>query len=444
MSFLIDKQTLDDLNILGKYAVNSIYSLFNVVITAGGEKLLNKYFHNLLNDHESINKRSQLFCFFQNGDYQFPIKKEDFVLAEAYLTQTNYSNPLNAFLHATRVQFLRKIGLDKEYQILKEGMIATTKVFRSLTTFGETFDNGLVQNPFALQCETLKTILNNKQLQWIKKSETDDKITFIQFAKYDYVLRYALKNELAELLHIIYEIDVNIAVAKVAEKEGFSYAKAYSKERNFLSFEELFHPCVNDAVGNDIEFSDEKNVVFLTGANMAGKSTLMKAIGVAVYLAHMGFPIPAKKFEFSVKDGIFTSINVPDNLHLGYSHFYAEVLRVKNIAEAVISNRYLLILFDELFKGTNVKDAYDATVHITKAFSKKIFSSFIISTHIMEAGVALQKEETQIQFLYLPTVMKGVIPIYTYKLQKGISDDRHGMVIIGNEKIIEIINGAHL
>ncbi len=58
---------------------------------------------------------------------------------------------------------------------------------------------------------------------------------------------------------------------------------------------------------------------------MAGKSTFMKSFAIAVFLAHMGFPVAADSMEFSVRDGIYTSINVPDDLQQGFSHSYAEV-----------------------------------------------------------------------------------------------------------------------
>ncbi len=76
---------------------------------------------------------------------------------------------------------------------------------------------------------------------------------------------------------------------------------------------------------------------------------------------------------------------------MGYSHFYAEVVRVKKIATEVASGKKLVVMFDELFKGTNVKDAYDATVAVTEAFSKIHKCSFIVSTHIMEAGLTLKE-----------------------------------------------------
>ena len=181
-------------------------------------------------------------------------------------------------------------------------------------------------------------------------------------------------------------------------------------------------------------------MIFLTGANMAGKSTLMKSIGIAVFLAHVGFPVPATAMEFCVQDGLFTTINLPDNMNVGYSHFYAEVLRVKKIAYEVAKEKKFLIIFDELFRGTNVKDAYDATVAILEAFAKREQSTFIISTHIIEAGETLMKKNDNIKFLYLPTKMEGEIPAYTYTLEEGITNDRHGMVIIRNEKILEILN----
>src|SRR5690606_13713068 len=142
----------------------------------------------------------------------------------------------------------------------------------------------------------------------------------------------------------------------------------------------LYHPCIDKAIANSVSFDQDSNVLFLTGANMAGKSTFMKSFGTSIYLAHMGFPVAAKRMVFSVKDGLFSSINVSDNLGMGYSHFYAEVLRVKDVAVEVAKSKNLVILFDELFKGTNVKDAYDATLGVSEAFAENRNCSFIIST----------------------------------------------------------------
>jgi DNA mismatch repair ATPase MutS len=157
-----------------------------------------------------------------------------------------------------------------------------------------------------------------------------------------------------------------------------------------------------------------------------------------MYLSHMGFPVAAATMDFSVCGGLYSSINVADNISLGYSHFYAEVVRVKQAAEAAASGKRLLLMFDELFKGTNVKDAYDGTLAITQAFSEYRGCLFIISTHIVEVGEAL-KDNPTIHFVYMPTVMEGAHPRYTYRLQEGITEDRQGMMIIQNERILELI-----
>jgi DNA mismatch repair protein MutS len=142
--------------------------------------------------------------------------------------------------------------------------------------------------------------------------------------------------------------------------------------------------------------------------------------------------------KFSVREGLYSSINVADNIGLGYSHFYAEVVRVKQAAEAAASGKRLLLMFDELFKGTNVKDAYDGTLAVTEGFCDYTDCLFIVSTHIIEVGEAL-KQHDNIRFAFMPTVMDGTRPRYTYKMQQGITEDRQGMMIIRNEGILELI-----
>jgi DNA mismatch repair ATPase MutS len=160
-----------------------------------------------------------------------------------------------------------------------------------------------------------------------------------------------------------------------------------------------------------------------------------------MYIAHMGFPVAAEKMEFSVMDGIYTTINLPDNLGIGASHFYAEVLRVKKMATELSTGKSLFIIFDELFRGTNVKDANEGTIAVTHGFAGKTNSLFIISSHIVEAGEALMEKEN-IGFHFLPTRMNGHIPEYTYRLEKGISEDRHGMIIIRNEGILDTLKNG--
>ena len=112
---------------------------------------------------------------------------------------------------------------------------------------------------------------------------------------------------------------------------------------------------------------------------------------------------------------------------------------VAGVAQAVSEGRRLVVLFDELFKGTNVKDAYHGTLAVTEAFSKYRRCVFIISTHIVEAGEVLRTRRDNLRFAYLPTILDNGRPRYPYILKEGIAADRVGMTIIENEKIIDII-----
>lgn len=254
--------------------------------------------------------------------------------------------------------------------------------------------------------------------------------------EYDKVLRFEENDRIHKILYQIYQMDVYTSVAQVANECGFSYPKVCPTEQNILNMKGVFHPFLAKPVSNTLSVNKDSNVIFLTGANMAGKSTFMKSISIAVYLAHMGFPVPAEELEFSVYEGMFTTINLPDNLNMGYSHFYSEVLRLKKVAQQMEQGTRLFIVFDELFRGTNVKDAYDATLAVSKAFAEVQDCTFVISTHIVEVGTALQECCKNIRFVYLPTLMDGVKPVYTYRLTEGITNDRHGMIIINNEKLL--------
>ena len=114
---------------------------------------------------------------------------------------------------------------------------------------------------------------------------------------------------------------------------------------------------------------------------------------------------------------------------------------MKKVVMQLQQTKNLVIVFDELFRGTNVKDAYDATLAVTEAFAGVPNCLFLISTHIIEVGLVLKERCKNIRFVYLPTKMEGSKPVYTYRLAEGITNDRHGMIIINNERIIDIING---
>ncbi|MCH5688712.1 hypothetical protein LWM68_33330 [Niabella sp. W65] len=85
--------------------------------------------------------------------------------------------------------------------------------------------------------------------------------------------------------------------------------------------------------------SPEHNFLFLTGANMAGKSTLIKSVGASVFLAHIGMGVPASGMRLTMFDGLISNINVVDNIAKGESFFFNEVQRIKNTVLKISDGR---------------------------------------------------------------------------------------------------------
>lgn len=438
MSFIADKQTLDDLNLLGKYRSHSVYSLFNKVHTAGGERLLEFMFQYPLTVPEEINHRSSLLRYFQEKGLEFPFQNGSFRVAENYLSMETTGSKVLAMIITMKKKMGDSLLRDDQFEIMHKGLLACISALNTLKDLLVRMDDNN-PHPFREQVKMLLGIFSGHQLKWLTEERGITQLPLMKVARYDFLLRNTLRKEMDIVLENIYLLDVYMAVSQVAREKKFSYATALPAEDHLIQVDGLRHPGLDNGVPNPLFLQPDRNVIFLTGANMAGKSTLMKSFGIAVYLAHMGFPVAATAMKFAVRDGLYTSINVPDSLSLGYSHFYAEVMRVKNVAAEVSRRKNLVVIFDELFKGTNVKDAYDATLAVTEAFSQYRNSFFIISTHIIEVGETLKQKCDNLQFAYLPTVMEGTVPRYTYRLETGITADRHGMMIIENEGILEIM-----
>lgn len=149
-----------------------------------------------------------------------------------------------------------------------------------------------------------------------------------------------------------------------------------------LSFKNLRHPLIstNKAVSNSVEDMSGTNIV--TGSNMSGKTTFLRMIAVNLALAYMGAPVCGEKFSASYMK-IFTSMRVTDDVANGISTFYAEILRIKAMAEYREKNQPMICFIDEIFKGTNSADRIVGAKEAIKKLSGKNCIT-IVSTHDFE------------------------------------------------------------
>ncbi len=437
MALITDNQTLNDLKILGRPGQESVLQLFDRTNTRGGALLLEELFRYPLSDAAAIRDRRDIIQHISETGTGFPFNSELFDQAELYISNTDERTRLSGDERTLSSRLNQLMGVDTEYGNIYKGVgavIRIMQILRDLIIAQQA--GGRWLGVFAAE---VMAIFEDTSLSVLLDERVTDKISYDKIADYDALLRFRIPNTVRKVLGLVYRLDVYMAVAKVAAERGFVFPEILDSREPVLSVEDAWHPFLKKPVANSFQMRSGSNVLFLTGANMAGKSTFMKTVSLSLFLAHMGFPVPARKMSFTVLDGIFTTINLPDDLGMGASHFYAEVLRVKKMATELRKGKRLFILFDELFRGTNVKDAYEATIAITSAFARRKESLFVISTHIIEAGEVLKGLHTNIIFRYLPTLMDGNKPVYTYTLETGITADRHGMVIVRNEGILDIL-----
>lgn len=436
MLFTTDQQTLDDLNIFGHHGSQSVYGIFNRTHTRGGGALLADMFRYPLSDHDAINQRSGEIQALAGLQTSFPFNAGLFDAIDTYLANSDARTQLINGPSSLAAKLERTLTRDGDTEMIIKGVQSLASLWKEFFRFVIPHYNGALttQKTAVLAClehPALADLLQHK-----------GPLPTAALATYDQLFRFRHRELVQRLLQHVYLLDAYLAVAQTATAQRYSFPRALAGNQPYFHLQGVYHPQLTQPVPNDVQMCAGNNLLFLTGANMAGKSTFMKSLSIALYLAHMGFPVPAKTMEFTPLEGIYTTINLPDNLGMGASHFYAEVLRVKKMAQEAAAGKRIFVLFDELFRGTNVKDAYDGTIAITRAFAGKANCLFVLSTHIVEAGPVLQNICANIGFFFLPTQMDGPQPVYTYQLTSGITDDRHGMIIIRNEGILQMLEAG--
>jgi DNA mismatch repair ATPase MutS len=151
--------------------------------------------------------------------------------------------------------------------------------------------------------------------------------------------------------------------------------------------------------------------------------------------------VPAKSFRFSPCDRLFSSIAVTDDLHGGISYFRAEALRVKAIAQAVTDGLRVIALMDEPFKGTNVKDAVDASRAVLRGLIDRPGNLFLVSSHLIELGDDMLASSRVDCRRFEADEREGHL-LFDYVLRAGVSSQRLGMRVLLEEGIFTLLERA--
>jgi DNA mismatch repair ATPase MutS len=258
------------------------------------------------------------------------------------------------------------------------------------------------------------------------------------FLKADRHLRHRHKADLARLVDLLSDIDALCGMAEVTGRLGFSFPEILDRDTFILEGEGLYHPFLPAPVGNPVRVTGGEMLVFLTGPNMAGKTTYLKTVALCVYLAHLGMAVPAVELRVSPLDALFTSLSPEDDLRRGLSFFMAEVERVREVATALVEGKRILALFDEVFKGTNVKDALDASSMVVKGFSRARRSGFVFASHLTELAEDLQGESS-VRFARFDGEVQDGRARYDFSLKPGVSNQRLGLHLLRQEGVPDLL-----
>jgi len=207
------------------------------------------------------------------------------------------------------------------------------------------------------------------------------------------------------------------------DQPEYRFAKIDDSPDPTLEFSCLAHPFIDfeKAVANSISFNDDCDIAIITGSNMSGKSTFLKAVSLAAVLSAAGAPVRAMSASLTPVR-IITDIRVSDSITLGISHFYSELLRVKMVTDELMKGKMVLGIFDELFHGTNSRERL-ALCRATLEYLKNSGGRFIVATHDRElTATASNVSGAAIKNYHFEEKITGVESIFTYKLIDGPSN----------------------
>lgn len=259
---------------------------------------------------------------------------------------------------------------------------------------------------------------------------------------------YMVKME--EWMHIISEMDAMVSMA------DFRYNHPEAEEAEFVSGKQeivfegknLYHPFLGSkAVKNDFTIKDD-NYYIITGANMAGKSTFLRSLGVNYVLAMAGMPVFADQLKIS-RFRLFSSMRTTDDLTHGISYFNAELIRLEELLkfcresaegkcckESGEDNKEplrTLIILDEILKGTNSLDKLNGSRKFLEAIAKQPVSG-IIATHDLDLS-KMENDASGKFHNYCFEIDLGTDVTYTYKIQKGVARNQNATFLLN--KILE-------
>ncbi|MFZ9695392.1 MAG: MutS-related protein [Chitinophagaceae bacterium] len=432
-----DATTLQDISVFQPDENDSLFHRLDFTITHGGREELRRLFKQPHSSIEAIIETQTLLKSLATQLEKWPkeITNGTLLVTEKFLDYP--LDPIDPQRFSLNNIFYRWLH-SGDYAMLRFSMNHLADLCRGLLHIHQ-LANPLQENKGLQQLHRrLHYLLDKQPIRELAKREKKKKFSEGELLCFGRELRGPHKNDLLELIQIYYRFDAWYSMAKAMSNFHLQLPEFIESASPLLDAKGLYHLMVPYPVSYNARLNEQEHFMFLTGANMAGKSTLIKAIGAAVYLAHLGMGVPALTMRLSLFDGIISNGQVADNIARGESYFFNEVQRIRHTIETILDQKKWLVLMDEIFKGTNVQDAMKCSTTVIEGLLKQRNSLFILSTHLYEMADSL-KEKKGISFRYFETAIQQGELKFSYQLKEGVSNDRIGYLILTREKVVELL-----
>ncbi len=433
----IDSTTLTDLSVLNVSDDFSLFNKLNFCKTSGGKETLFRNFSTPLSSVESIKGIQQTLQFIAKNKQYWPaqITNGSVMMVEKFYHATIDEIP--AAPSAAGVLSYRFFS-SSDYSFIKFSTEHAFDFIKGMQQFLDHFNTEDAPPPLKFLLKSVSLAIDRNEFKIVAANKKSKDLPVKNQLALANFLRYRFKQQIINLLHEYYQLDAWYSMSMAVEKFQLTYPDFVEEKKPMLEVKGLFHILLQQPVSYDLHLQPGKNFLFLTGANMAGKSTFIKSVGIAVFLAHIGMAVPAAEMQLSLFDGLLSNINVMDNIVKGESYFFNEVQRVKATVQKISDGRNWLILIDELFKGTNVQDAMKCSTTVIEGLIKIKNTLFILSTHLYEIGEPL-RQYPNIIFNYFETAVEDEQLVFSYQLKNGISNDRLGYLILRKEGVVDML-----
>jgi len=268
--------------------------------------------------------------------------------------------------------------------------------------------------------------LKEKELLILEADEKSIELEHTLFLE----IREEIKQYIEEIQYLadqISTIDVLQSFAVISEQNNYVRPK-FVKDRLFIKHGR--HPVIekvmkdNTFVPNDIELSDETNILLITGPNMSGKSTYMRQLALTVIMAQIGCFVPADEANLLIFDQIFTRIGAADDLVSGQSTFMVEMLEA-NYAISHATNKSLILL-DEIGRGTSTYDGMALAQAIIEYIHDHIHAKTLFSTHYHEL-TELDQTLDRLKNVHVRAEEEDGEIIFLHKVNEGSADESYGI-----------------